>query len=122
MTAFPVDQTAREVERLFADRALADWTDARLLDSFVRSRDVAAFEALVNRHAPLVLSVCLGILRNLHDAEDAFQATFLVLACKAARVRKQSSLAGFLHGTAYRVALRAKARALRRRFAESEAA
>ena len=122
MSAIHVDRAAREVERLLADRALADWTDARLLDRFVHLRDMPAFEALVCRHGPMVLRLCQGILHNVHDAEDAFQATFLVLACKAARVRKRSSLASFLHGTAYRVALRAKAREGHRREIEREAA
>jgi RNA polymerase sigma factor (sigma-70 family) len=122
MSAIPVDHAAREVERLLAGHALTDWPDGRLLDQFILQHDESAFMTLLQRHGPMVLRVCLGVLHNNHDAEDAFQATFLVLACNAARIHKQSSLASFLHGTAYRVALRARARELRRRTVEREAA
>src|SRR5262249_12187487 len=89
---------------------------------FVRCRDEAAFAALLARHGPMVRRVCRGILSDTHDAEDAFQATFLVLACNAAKVRERASLAGFLCGTAYRVATRARARGWRRQDAERKAA
>jgi RNA polymerase sigma factor (sigma-70 family) len=81
-------------------------SDRDLLDRFVRQHDEAAFTALVRRHGPMVFSVCRRILRNSHDAEDACQAAFLVLARKAAAVRNQDSVGSFLHGVAYRVAVR----------------
>jgi RNA polymerase sigma factor (sigma-70 family) len=92
-------------------RKLADasGTDAEALGRFVACRDQAAFELLVWRHGAMVLQVCRGVLRDQHAAEDAFQATFLVLARKAKSIRRGQSLAGWLYQVAYRVALRCQA-------------
>jgi RNA polymerase sigma factor (sigma-70 family) len=86
--------------------------DAELLGRFVRDRDEAAFELLVWRHGTMVYNVCRRVLRDAHAAEDAFQATFLVLVRKAATVGRGESLAGWLYRVAYRVALRARSRAV----------
>jgi RNA polymerase sigma factor (sigma-70 family) len=89
--------------------------DDQLLRQFLATRDEQAFRELVGRYSELVLGVCLRILRDRHDAEEAFQATFLVLARKAARVRGGRSLGPWLYGVAYRIAIRAHQRRARRK-------
>src|SRR5947208_15704218 len=82
-------------------------TDGQLLTHFVATRDEASFAALVRRHGPMVLGVCRRVLHDAHDAEDAFQATFLVLARKAGSVVKRESVGCWLYGVAHRTALEA---------------
>src|SRR4051794_37894127 len=93
--------------------------DAALLERFVRHRDEAAFAALVARHGPMVLRVCRRAAGDPHAADDAFQATFLVLARRATAVRRPESLAAWLHGVAHRVALKARAAFARRALREA---
>jgi RNA polymerase sigma factor (sigma-70 family) len=96
-------------------------SDLELLDRFHRLRDQAAFEQLVRRHGPMVLSVCRRILLHAHDAEDAFQATFLVLVRKAGSLRNPELLANYLYGVAYRVARKARTRIARQSQCERQA-
>jgi RNA polymerase sigma factor (sigma-70 family) len=91
-----------------------DASDAILLDRFVERWDQAAFRDLVCQHGPMVLGVCRRILRDPHAAEDAFQATFLLLARKAGSVRKRRSVGPWLYGVAQRVALEARGATSRR--------
>ena len=96
--------------------------DAELLRRFAADRDDAAFAALVARHGPMVWAVCRNLLPHDADAEDAFQATFLALVRSAGKVRAADRLAGWLHGVAVRVALKARRAAAHRRKREHAAA
>jgi RNA polymerase sigma factor (sigma-70 family) len=100
----------------------AEATDGQLLQGFLAHRDEAAFAALVRRHGPMVLGVCRRVLRHQHDAEDAFQATFLVLVRKASSVVPRERVGSWLHGVAYRTALHARTLAARRQVKEREMA
>src|SRR5262245_26586361 len=97
------------------------FSDGDLLGAFVAQRDEIAFEALVRRHGPMVLGVCRRVLRNEADAEDAFQATFLVLIRKAATVRPRGMVGNWLYGVARNAARDAKVKNLRRRTKERDA-
>src|SRR5437588_1125155 len=105
----------QHLRKLMAGRQATEQTDRQLLDDFAARRDEVAFAALVARHGTMVLRVCRRVLNHEQDAEDAFQAVFLVLAQKSASIRKQAALAEWLHGVAYRTAMQAKRSAARRR-------
>ena len=117
--------TLRHLRTLFGVGAVGGLTDAQLLDQFStghREAAEAAFAILVERHGPMVLRVCRGVLGDSHDVHDAFQATFLVLVRKAGSLWVRDSLGPWLHGVALRVASKAKVAAARRRAHERRAA
>ncbi len=117
MAGSPSDRLFRQVHQLLDFGAVGTMSDAQLLDRFISRRDEAAeaaFEAMVIRHGPMVLRVCRSVLHNAHDAEDAFQAVFLVLANRAESIRRSGSVASWLFGVAQRVATRLKRGAARR--------
>jgi RNA polymerase sigma factor (sigma-70 family) len=109
----------RQLRRLGAAPG-GEASDAELIEQFSARRHQAAFSALVDRYGPLVWSVCRHVLRQEQDVEDAFQATFLVLAQKAGSIRKREAVASWLHGVAYRVAIAARRDAARRRVREQK--
>jgi RNA polymerase sigma-70 factor (ECF subfamily) len=96
-------------------------TDGHLLERFLTRREEHAFELLLRKHGPMVLGVCRRILGNDHDAEDAFQATFLVLVRRGDRIRPRSQVGNWLYGVACRTALEARRAATRRRRREERA-
>src|SRR5262249_19630847 len=100
----------------------AEVTDGQLLERFVNHQDHAAFTALVRRRGPMVWGVCRRVLRSHHDAEDAFQATFLVLIRQAASVTPREKVANWLYGVAYQTALKARATLARRSARERQVA
>jgi len=111
----------RRLRQIIHGREAEEPTDGQLLERFVARREEAAFEALVRRHGPMVLGVCRRVLQDSHSAEDAFQATFLVLVCKAGSLAQPELVGNWLYGVAYRVAREAKIRAARRRAHERQA-
>src|SRR5216683_2832435 len=115
MATAQLDTLLRHIRKLAAGRGSSQRSDSQLLDDFSTCRDETAFAALVARHGPMVLRVCRRVLNHEQDAEDAFQATFLVLARKTGSIRKRAALAEWLHGVAYRTAMQAKRSAARRR-------
>jgi RNA polymerase sigma factor (sigma-70 family) len=115
MASTQAQTVLRRIRRWAETPGASQLEDLDLLDRFAARRDEAAFEALIQRYGPLVLGVCRRVLHHTQDAEDAFQATFLVLARKADSIRRRESLGGWLYRVAYHLALKAKAAARRRR-------
>jgi polysaccharide biosynthesis/export protein len=115
----------RDIQTLYDAGTVAGLSDRELLERFTRARDgssEAAFEVLVRRHGPMVLRVCRGALKDWNDAEDAFQATFIILARRCGSIRRRDSVESWLFGVACRVAARARVEAARRRVVEERGA
>ena len=111
----------RGISRLFHLGAAGDLSDLRLLERFVSGPEAAAtraFEVLVERHGPMVFKVCQSVLHDPHAAEDAFQATFLVLVRRARTLKRDQSLGNWLYGVALRTARKTKVLAARRQARE----
>jgi RNA polymerase sigma factor (sigma-70 family) len=108
MLAIAIPSLLQQVRRLAVTAA----SDEQLLADFLAERSDEAFAPLLGRHGPMVLNVCRRILHDAHAAEDVFQATFLVLVDRAGAIHRRASLAGFLHGVAYRLAVRARRRSM----------
>jgi RNA polymerase sigma factor (sigma-70 family) len=100
---------------------LEEASDGQLLERFLARRDEAAFGTLLNRHGPMVLNVCRRVLQHAQDTEDAFQATFLLLARSGGSIRKRESVASWLYGVAYRLAIKTRTRNARRQDREKQA-
>ncbi|HEY7425226.1 MAG TPA: RNA polymerase sigma factor [Gemmataceae bacterium] len=113
-----LNKVLEHLHQIFATPG-SDLTDGQLLARFVAARDEASFAALMRRHGPMVLGVCRRLLRHVQDAEDCFQATFLVLARKASAVQRES-LGSWLYTVAYRTSLEARAVNARRRIRERQ--
>ncbi|WP_422928887.1 sigma-70 family RNA polymerase sigma factor [Singulisphaera sp. PoT] len=112
----------RDLRDLFGDGTTVGLGDARLLARYADAGDESAFAALVARHGPMVLATCRAVLKHDHDVDDAFQATFMVLARKARSVRDADALGGWLHRVAYRASIHARDASRRRSHREAEAA
>jgi RNA polymerase sigma factor (sigma-70 family) len=122
MTQPPPNPFLHPIRDLIGCVSTTALSDGQLLERFLTSRDETAVEALVRRYGPLVLGVCRRVLRDTHTAEDAFQATFLVLVRKAPSLDRARPLGSYLYTVAYRLALRARANDLRRQRCETQAA
>src|SRR5258708_3322265 len=114
MATSSIDWVIQHLRKAALLREGAELTDGQLLEGFICRREAAALEVLVQRHGPMVWGVCRRIVQNHHDAEDAFQATFLVLVRKAAAIVPRQMVANWLYGVARQTALKARAtRAIR---------
>src|SRR5262245_46826017 len=120
MAAGQIDRVIRHLRRSALLPDGAGMSDGQLLEAFRGRQEDAAFEALMRRHGPMVRGVCRRVLRNEADAEDAFQATCLVLVRKAWSLRLRSGLGNWLYGVAYHTSLKARAQSAWRRVKEAE--
>jgi RNA polymerase sigma factor (sigma-70 family) len=122
MASVRLGAAMRQIHLLFGEGTLAGLPDAQILERYVAQSDELAFTALVQRHGPMVLAVCRSVLDDPNDADDAFQAAFLLLARKAKSLWVDDSLGGWLHRVASRIAFQMKSDAARRRDQERRAA
>jgi len=120
MATSQISEVIQYLRRTVLLRDGAGLTDGQLLEDYISGRDEAALAALVRRHGPMVWGVCRRVLRNYHDAEDAFQATFLVLVRKAASIMPRKMVANWLYGVAHQTALKARATAAKKKGRERQ--
>src|SRR5437667_8234323 len=116
----PASQMSKAIQHLHKTLVVQEASDGKLLERFVGHREASAFEVLVRRHGPMVWGVCRRILSNYHDAEDAFQATFLVLVRKAASIAPKEMVGNWLYGVAHLTASKARAVAAKRKGRERQ--
>ena len=121
MTTAGLRDLGQDLERLFREGSHSGASDARLLEKFVSDGDAPAFEALVARHRDMLLRTCHDLLGDAADAEEAFQASVVILWQRAGSIREKDAIAGWLHRVACRVAQRTRTGAARRRAGESRA-
>lgn len=120
MADAPLSVVLRQLRRMLGTASAVDWSDQQLLERFTTLRDRDAFAVLMERHGPLVWSTCCRLLKDIHTAEDAFQATFMILVRKAGAIRRGATLPSWLHRVAFRVALYARTQAGRLRIEPTE--
>src|SRR5437773_1248448 len=120
MPTSQMSEAIQHLRRSMLPRKAAGLTDGQLLEDYIGRRDEAALAALVWRHGPMVWGVCRRVLRSHHDAEDAFQATFLVLVRKAASIASRELLANWLYGVAHQTAMKARTTVAKRRGRERQ--
>ena len=121
MTSAGLRDLGRDLDRLFREGSFSGASDARLLERFVSDGDDPAFKALVARHRDMLLRTCHDLLGDAADAEEAFQATLVILVRRAGSIREKDAIGGWLHRVACRVARRTRAEAARRRARERRA-
>ena len=120
MTTRPMNRFIQHFRRMILQRERAALTDGQLLENFVCRREAAALEVLMGRHALMVWNVCRRVLHHCHDAEDAFQATFLVLVRRASTIMPREMVANWLYGVAHQTALKARATVAKRAVREKQ--
>ena len=120
MTTAPLGRVVEHIRRVAGKAGAAEISDGHLLERFLCRQDAGAFEVLLQRHAGLVLGVCERVLRHRQDAEDAFQATFMVLVNRGSSIMGHRNIAGWLYGVAFRTSLYARRRTARRRSVEDQ--
>jgi RNA polymerase sigma factor (sigma-70 family) len=118
MATRPIQHVVEQIRAAVLGHDVTELGDGQLLESFVARRDETAFDLLFRRHGPMVFGVCRRILGNHHDAEDAFQATFLILARKAGSIMPRHMVGNWLYGVAYHTSLKARSIAARRQMRE----
>jgi DNA-directed RNA polymerase specialized sigma24 family protein len=120
MTTSQMSEVIQHLRRSVCPPEAAALTDGQLLENFISRHDDTALAALVYRHGPMVWGVCRRVLQSHHAAEDAFQATFLVLVRRAVSISSRELLANWLYGVAHQTALKARATAAKRKERERQ--